>query len=89
MSKLNLLAIAFFLVLFFYSQSLSQNEDSLTITTYYPAPYGEYTQVEVSRSVTYEPVEQDDVSKEAGKLIFDDDVKKFYYCDGSNWILLG
>ena len=89
-AKLNLIAITVFLSLIFCSQSLSQGEESVTITTYYPAPYGVYNQVEVSRSVTYNPVDKATITDpRAGELIYNASDKKFWYWDSGQWVLLG
>ncbi len=88
-TKLNLIALTVFLSLIFCSQSLSQGEESVTITTYYPAPYGVYNEVEVYRSITYTKVNKANISDpNEGELIYNVD-GKFWYYTGSAWVALG
>ncbi|MFA5145062.1 MAG: hypothetical protein WC723_03540 [Candidatus Omnitrophota bacterium] len=65
-------------------------EESITITTYYPSPYGSYNQVEVHRSVTYKPVDKNtlDDPKE-GELVYNSSDDSLYLYNGSTWVKQG
>ncbi len=51
------------------------------MTTYYPAPYGEYTTVQLAPTDTIDPA----TACTNGQMYFDDSVGTFYDCVGSVW----
>jgi hypothetical protein len=66
-------------------------QESVTITTYYPSPYGSYNQLEVYRSVRYKPFNNmteinNLTDPQAGELVYNGSDNKFYYYDGSAWV---
>ena len=75
---------------FLMATSCLAEEESITITTYYPSPYGSYNQLEVHRSVTYKPLPDSDVvndrlsDPQIGELVYTD-ADKFYHYNGS-WV---
>lgn len=71
-------------------------EDSITITTYYPSPYGSYNQLEVYRGVTYKPLtDTPSTDLREGELVYVDNAPsdstpgQFYYYGGGAWAALG
>jgi len=65
-------------------------QEQLTISTYYPSPYGSYDQLEVSRSVTYQPIDKSTITDpRRGELIYDSSDDQFYYYNASAWVSLG
>jgi len=66
-------------------------EETLTIITYFPIPYGVYNELTVHEGIVFRP--QDDISSispKKGKLVYGKKdasatEKKFYYWDGSEW----
>lgn len=68
----------------------SAEEETFTITTYYPSPYGSYNQLEVYRSVTYKPIDRLSITDpKEGELVYDANKEKFYYHNGSKWVVQG
>jgi len=72
-----------------YSQV--NNTESLTITTYYPSPYGVYRDLEIHRSVKYRPLADLSTSTVAdpteGQLVYLNNTTSqgFYYYNGASW----
>jgi hypothetical protein len=65
-------------------------EETFTITTYYPSPYGSYNQLEVYRSVTYKPVDKDTITDpREGEMIYDSTKDRLYLYNGSKWVAQG
>lgn len=65
-------------------------EESITITTYYPSPYGSYNQVEVQRGVTYKPIDKDTITDpQEGELVYDSGDDELYLYNGSSWVAQG
>ncbi|MFH0913498.1 MAG: hypothetical protein V1884_04380 [Candidatus Omnitrophota bacterium] len=66
-------------------------EESYTITTYYPSPYGSYNQLQVYRSVQYKPV--DNVGNlpnpQEGELVYDSSKDALYLFNGQRWVAQG
>ncbi|MDD5347569.1 MAG: hypothetical protein PHT59_03040, partial [Candidatus Omnitrophica bacterium] len=68
--------------------------DTLTITTYYPSPHGEYRDLEIRRSVKYKPLP--DLSSStipgpaAGQLVYlkNSTFQGFQYYNGTQWLAL-
>lgn len=77
----------------------AQQEEHLTITTYYPSPYGSYNELEVFKSMTFRP--QADVPSTTGKegeVVYvdentvDSEPGNFYYYGGGpsgKWVAQG
>lgn len=87
--KVLILLFGFMLVLV-YPTSFAQQQETLTVTTYYPSPYGSYKQLEVSRSVTYDPVDKDTLTNpKEGELVYNSSDDAFYYYNGSDWVKQG
>jgi hypothetical protein len=66
--------------------------EDLTITTYYPSPYGSYNQLstnylEYGTALTSPPVLGASCTKE-GQTAYNSTIKKVYLCDGSKWNVL-
>jgi len=65
--------------------------DEITITTYYPSPYGSYNEIEVARSVRFRP-HADKASIEllsnprSGEMAYAQSEDEFYYYNGSAWV---
>jgi hypothetical protein len=83
--------ISLFLILVFCFSAVAyaQNEktESLTVSTYFPAPYGVYRQLEVHRSVKFQPLNLTvslTPAPQAGELVYSED-DKFYYHNGAGW----
>ena len=75
-----------------------EKEETITITTYYPSPYGSYKELEMHEGAIFRPhnsagdyVEDLDCNADKeGKLVYgkkDSSVTEdtWYYCDGSEW----
>ncbi len=79
------------MVLFLSCCAAFAQEESFTITTYYPSPYGSYNELKVGRSVTYMPVNNyaSLPNPREGELVYNGPDRKFYYWDGSGWKVLG
>lgn len=71
------------LIILLYNTCLAQSNytDSLTITTYYPAPYGVYKNMQLSPSK--EPA---GAAVNRGTMYFNDTENRMYYYNGSEWI---
>lgn len=88
--RLNLIAITLF---FIFISSFALAEDKLTITTYYPSPYGSYNELETN-TLQIKPRNSPltecgkgglfDIDT-LGKMYTNTDDKMFYYCDGTDW----
>ncbi|MCX5795199.1 MAG: hypothetical protein NTY77_06890 [Elusimicrobia bacterium] len=66
--------------------------ESMTMTTYYPAPAGTYQRLSVTRSVRFSPVNKNDLPApppKDGELIYDGSAGQFYYYKQSAWADLG
>lgn len=78
------------LIIFLFIFPLFAEEESFTITTYYPSPYGSYNQLEVYRSVTYKPVDKETLSDpREGELVYDINKESLYFYNGSKWMITG
>lgn len=93
-TKIMLLFMAF--VMTFYSIIFAQSDETITITTYYPSPYGAYNELEVHRGVTYKPLDQlPTTDLKEGELVYvdnnpsDNTKGEFYYRGGGNWQQFG
>lgn len=63
-------------------------EDSITITTYYPSPYGVYKQLRLYRTDDIDPDEatiNTCTTDNEGEMYYDDSANKIYVCDGERW----
>lgn len=67
-------------------------DENLTITTYYPSPYGSYNRLEVHRGVTYKPLTtQPTTNLQEGELVYvdtnsaDTTPGQFSYYGGGKW----
>jgi hypothetical protein len=80
------LILGYFLIPFAYAQT--DSGEILSITTYYPSPYGDYHQVEVRRSVKFTPLDLNtpltNPLPQSGELAYGND-NSFHYYTGSNW----
>jgi hypothetical protein len=60
----------------------------LTISTYYPSPYGIYEQMNVQRSVIFDP--QANIAGLAnpheGEMVYSNSEDQFYYHNGNTWV---
>jgi len=66
------------------------NEETFTITTYYPSPYGSYNQLEVHRSVTYKPLNKDTITDpRQGEMVYNSGDDSIYVYNGSKWVAQG
>lgn len=82
------LQLCLFLVLF--SLPLFAEEESFTITTYYPSPYGSYNELQVYRSVTYKPVNKDTLTNpKEGEMVYNASDDSIYVYNGSSWVAQG
>jgi len=90
------LAIGFYALSGFAQEE--EKEETITITTYYPSPYGSYKELEMHEGAIFHPhnspgdyVEDLDCNADKeGKLVYgkkDSSVTEdtWYYCDGSEW----
>ena len=87
------LGLGLVLILFF---AYAFAEESFTITTYYPSPYGSYNQLEVHRGVTYKPLASTpNTDLREGELVYvdsnpsDSTPGQFYYYGGGTWVAQG
>lgn len=83
---LALFTLVFVLVL----SSVFAAEETLTITTYYPSPYGAYRELQTNILYFSGGLEKESTpcSREGG-IIYDDSENKLYLCDGGGWRLIG
>jgi len=73
-----------------YAADQQQGEETFTITTYYPSPYGSYNELEVYRSVTYKPINKDTITNpKEGELVYDSSRDKLYLYNGQKWVAQG
>ena len=76
-----------FLFLFFgfYALVFAQNEENITLETYYPSPYGSY------KAIQLYPIDEPGNcnSDNEGAIYFNNTFKRPYYCNGTTWELLG
>ena len=80
----------------------AQEDEKITVTTYYPSPYGVYDRMKTNEFVIgdindaapeegvvrFKSLEEGGAGKK-GDLYFDSDDNKFKYYDGKNWRFLG
>ena len=88
MSKyINILGIAIFFIFVLFS-SVFAEEESFTITTYYPSPYGVYKNL---RLYPYSVSANSDctATNKEGDMAYSLDDHQPLYCDGYNWQPLG
>lgn len=78
--KKRILLILFLVSIVNYSPLVfgQKNADTLTVTTYYPAPYAEYEQVRITPSTD---IDMEGNCPNTGTIIFNDFDKKMYYCN--------
>ncbi len=68
----------------------SNYTESLTITTYYPAPYGVYRQMEIHRGIVFKGIDKDSLTDaKKGELIFNQTDEKLYIYNGTKWKSVG
>jgi hypothetical protein len=66
--------------------------ESMTMTTYYPAPSGSYQRLSVTRSVRFSPVNKDALPAPLpndGELVYNSSDGQFYYYKQSAWENIG
>ncbi len=69
---------------------LFAEDETFTITTYYPSPYGSYNELEVYRSVTYKPVNKDTLTNpKVGEMVYNASDSTVYVHNGSTWVAQG
>ena len=86
-SALFILLAAFFVVLPAFAQNAT--EESLTINTYYPSPYGVYRDLGVERSIKHHPqaLLPDNAESSEGEMAYlhNSTDQGFYYFNGAQW----
>ena len=75
------LAFLLFPVLLF-----AQNDEKMSVATYYPSPYGVYKTLRLYPRTEIAP---GTTCPNAGEMIFNENDKKVYFCDGNIWTVLG
>jgi len=60
-----------------------QNSETITIATYYPAPYGVYKSLRLYPSNEFKPAA---ACSSKGEMVYNDSDKHVYVCDGSKWL---
>lgn len=88
--------LKFLIILIFGFFGLCFADESITMTTYYPSPYGSYNQLDVSRSVTFKPQSnlaaiQALSSPQIGEVAYSSGDDKFYYNNtgtSGGWVAL-
>jgi len=89
MRKYKFLFLAAVLALIPASLSFAQTNETVTVTTYYPAPYGEYREVKLTPTMTgFTPFSS---CSSNGTMLFDNTTQNVYVCKGSpaTWQPLG
>ncbi|MCX5700450.1 MAG: hypothetical protein NTZ63_02775 [Candidatus Omnitrophica bacterium] len=79
-------------ILFFVSLAFAADE-TLTITTYYPSPYGSYNELKTNYlqfgKISVPPTENDPcVLDDEGKVSYNSKEKMLYLCIGNYWVRL-
>ncbi|MCX5707442.1 MAG: H-type lectin domain-containing protein [Candidatus Omnitrophica bacterium] len=74
-----------FIILTCFCSAQNNRTESLTITTYYPAPYGVYKNLRLVPIPT--PIEPAD--QQGGTLFFNESDKKLYFHNGTTWQKFG
>ena len=94
--KLKLILIVLFLVFIPASIYLKTafSEETLTVTTYYPSPYGSYNQLNTNYLqyglIPSPPAAGSSCDAvEEGKSFYNKNDKNLYICNGSNWVVQG
>ena len=80
------LCISFLLFLSVKSSAQTTSEE-ITITTYYPSPYGVYNTLTLYPNDDHTP--GGCLNTERGQMYYDNTDNKIYVCDGTNWGGLG
>ncbi len=62
------------------------DQEILTITTYYPSPYGVYQTLRLYPNGNFTP---GDSCTNAGEMSYNVDTNQVYVCNGSNWVSIG
>ncbi len=75
--------LGIFIYVFIIFMNSSSAED-LTITTYYPSPYGSYNEIDTNRLVL-NPLTDTPLSPKTGTIYLKDSDKKLYIYDGTEW----
>jgi len=78
--------ILFFLALFALPV-YSQQQEQITITTYYPSPTGSYN--ELSTNIFTLSPQRNRPAGEEGRIYYDNSTKTIFYYNGTEWIELG
>jgi len=88
MKKYNFLFLVVLSLIISASLSFAQTSENVTITTYYPAPYGEYRQVKLTPTTGFTPFSS---CSSNGTMLFDNTTQNVYVCKGSpaTWQPLG
>jgi len=100
MKKYAIFALIMFAVLILSNYSFGADEE-ITLTTYYPAPYGDYTNLETENLTTDrvifnakagDPANWDGAGSHTGaegELVYSDTKDAFYHSNGSSWLASG
>lgn len=83
MSKSKFILISILINLVFPLSSFSQTEETLTITTYYPSPYGVYGELRLYPSATKTSFDCD-AAEEVGKMYYDTSERTIRVCRQRN-----
>jgi len=81
MSLIKGLGIFIYVFIIFMSSSFAED---LTITTYYPSPYGSYNELDTNRLVL-NPLTDAPLSPKTGTIYLKNSDKKLYIYDGTAW----
>ncbi|MFH1868450.1 MAG: hypothetical protein ABH843_05720 [Candidatus Omnitrophota bacterium] len=93
--KLKIFLISMILLLSAFNAVYAQDsEEKLTISTYYPAPYGKYgslatSEYFTSKQIKFVPQAAPPSEARAGMIYFDANTKEFMQHDGTGWNTLG
>ncbi len=78
--------ISFFVLAFVLLMPITFAQETVTITTYYPSPYGVYKQIRLYPTDDIDPNQPCTIK---GEMYYDDSESQAYICDGSKWTKLG
>ena len=84
--KKKIIILAALLLLGVSRAAFAQGTDTVTVTTYYPAPYGEYKELRLTPRDDVDPTAS---CSNEGAMYHDDSDNQIYFCDGKNWQPVG
>lgn len=93
LKRLSLISIPLLLACLFVSYLFAEDE-TITITTYYPSPQGSYNVLGTNYlelgSIDNPPgLGKACYTKEEGQIVYNQFTKAIYYCDGNSWKSVG